>query len=192
MVDWFQFLPYIQQILQPGSEFYEEFYIFAEGYWAGASCSFRSFFFFTNSFPVYVQGFPWSYELSFGYSLKQLDLKYDFGPFGDAISPYGTDFQSLDPDFYLYVQPLQECTDENVSNAELIIIDYVPEEDEVVPESEIYELPLPQIFNQKSERLPASYANFLISNGLVLLPLYQQKEDKKALEIMQKAFPSCA
>ena len=40
------------------------------------------------------------------------------------------------------------------------------------------------------ERLPASYANFLIVNGAVLMPTYGQPEnDKMAIEAISKAFP---
>jgi agmatine deiminase len=39
------------------------------------------------------------------------------------------------------------------------------------------------------ERLPATYANFLIINGAVLVPTYNDKNDTKALEVMKKAFP---
>ena len=40
------------------------------------------------------------------------------------------------------------------------------------------------------ERLPATYANFLIINGAVLYPTYQQPEnDKKAAEVLKQAFP---
>ena len=58
------------------------------------------------------------------------------------------------------------------------------------PCHDIYELPLPVVFNEEGERLPASYANFLITNGQVLCPVYQQIEDDKALAILQKAFPT--
>lgn len=54
----------------------------------------------------------------------------------------------------------------------------------------IYELPLPYIENADSERLPASYANFLICNKSVLFPIYQQEEDAEALEVIQSAFPN--
>jgi agmatine deiminase len=40
----------------------------------------------------------------------------------------------------------------------------------------------------EDERLPASYANFLIINGAVLVPTYNDKNDNKALEVLQKAF----
>jgi agmatine/peptidylarginine deiminase len=58
------------------------------------------------------------------------------------------------------------------------------------PHHDIFELPLPLVHNQEGERLPASYANFLITNGLVLAPIYQQPEDNQALDVLRKAFPS--
>ncbi len=40
------------------------------------------------------------------------------------------------------------------------------------------------------ERLPATYANFLIINGAVLVPTYNDKNDKKALKIFKDIFPN--
>lgn len=39
------------------------------------------------------------------------------------------------------------------------------------------------------ERLPATYANFLIINGAVLLPFYGSRKDKIAQNILQSVFP---
>jgi agmatine/peptidylarginine deiminase len=50
-------------------------------------------------------------------------------------------------------------------------------------------LPLPHILNVDGERLPASYANFLISNQHILCPIYQQAEDQLAMQIIQDAYP---
>lgn len=58
------------------------------------------------------------------------------------------------------------------------------------PSHHVYELPLPYVVNKEGDRLPASYANFLICNRFVLFPVYQQPEDKQALEIIAKAFPN--
>ena len=41
----------------------------------------------------------------------------------------------------------------------------------------------------EEDRLPATYANFLIINGAVLVPTYQDKNDNEALKIFKKAFP---
>lgn len=51
-------------------------------------------------------------------------------------------------------------------------------------------LPFPDPIYHDGERLPATYANFLIINGAVLVPTYEQPEnDAKALETLQMAFP---
>lgn len=51
-------------------------------------------------------------------------------------------------------------------------------------------LPFPDPIFHDGERLPATYANFLIINGAVLVPTYGQPEkDAIATEILQKAFP---
>ena len=53
-------------------------------------------------------------------------------------------------------------------------------------------LPSPApIFDEDGERLPATYANFLIINGSVLYPTYAQPEnDKLAADVLAKAFPN--
>ena len=51
-------------------------------------------------------------------------------------------------------------------------------------------LPMPDAIYDDSDRLPATYANFLVINGAVLVPTYHQPEkDKAALETIQEAFP---
>lgn len=51
---------------------------------------------------------------------------------------------------------------------------------------------LPTIKEQyfDGERLPASYVNFLIINGAVLVPTYNDENDTKALEIFKENFPN--
>ena len=55
-------------------------------------------------------------------------------------------------------------------------------------------IPLPMakaIYDEDSTRLPATYANFLITNGAVLMPTYgDEATDLKAKEQLQKAFPT--
>ena len=50
-------------------------------------------------------------------------------------------------------------------------------------------LPLPKPIYFENERLPATYANFLIINKAVLLPIYNCKYDKEVIEIFEKLFP---
>ncbi len=58
------------------------------------------------------------------------------------------------------------------------------------PKHSIYALPLPYVENKAKERLPASYANFLILNKHILLPVYGQAEDDTAIAVIKKAFPN--
>jgi agmatine deiminase len=51
-------------------------------------------------------------------------------------------------------------------------------------------LPIPEaIYNQQGQRLPASYANFLIINDAVLVPQYDDANDKVVLQRLQAVFP---
>jgi agmatine/peptidylarginine deiminase len=55
---------------------------------------------------------------------------------------------------------------------------------------ELIELPWPQaVYSANGERLPATYANFLILNGAVLAPIYQDPADALALRKIGEAFP---
>jgi len=55
---------------------------------------------------------------------------------------------------------------------------------------ELVPLPLPQpIHAADGRRLPASYANFLIINGAVLLPVYEDPADATALAALGRCFP---
>jgi len=50
-------------------------------------------------------------------------------------------------------------------------------------------LPMADAVYLDEERLPATYANFLIINGAVLMPTYNSPKDEIAKEQLQKAFP---
>lgn len=50
-------------------------------------------------------------------------------------------------------------------------------------------LPMADAVYEAGERLPATYANFLIINGAVLMPTYQSPKDEIALKQLEKAFP---
>lgn len=54
----------------------------------------------------------------------------------------------------------------------------------------IVELPMPDGIIYEGQRLPASYANFYISNHAVIVPTYRCSKDEKALEVIQGCFPS--
>jgi agmatine deiminase len=54
---------------------------------------------------------------------------------------------------------------------------------------DIVELPLPRAVVFRRQRLPASYANFYIANGVVLVPTFHDPNDRIALGILAELFP---
>lgn len=54
----------------------------------------------------------------------------------------------------------------------------------------VVELPLPQNpITFEGERLPLTYSNFYIGNGFVVVPIYADPADDRALEILRPLFP---
>jgi agmatine deiminase len=51
-------------------------------------------------------------------------------------------------------------------------------------------LPMPKPVYFDGQRLPASYANFYIANGLVLVPVFNDPQDRVALNTLAKLFPT--
>ncbi|WP_263418809.1 agmatine deiminase family protein [Terriglobus albidus] len=54
---------------------------------------------------------------------------------------------------------------------------------------QIIELPMPSPVLFEGQRLPASYANFYIANNLVLVPTFNDKNDRIALNTLAECFP---
>jgi agmatine deiminase len=54
---------------------------------------------------------------------------------------------------------------------------------------EIVKLPMPGRIDFENVRLPLSYINFLITNGCVLVPTFNDKNDYQALGIINELFP---
>ena len=55
---------------------------------------------------------------------------------------------------------------------------------------DVIELPMPEPFSLAERDLPPSYANFLILNDAVIVPVYGQPGDARALGIVGEAFPN--
>jgi len=53
----------------------------------------------------------------------------------------------------------------------------------------LVELPLPRPVVFRGQRLPASYANFYLANGLVLMPTFHDPNDRVALNTLAQVFP---
>jgi agmatine deiminase len=54
----------------------------------------------------------------------------------------------------------------------------------------IVRLPFPRPVTMHDERLPASYANFYIANGVVLVPTFNDRNDRAALNTIAELFPA--
>ena len=57
---------------------------------------------------------------------------------------------------------------------------------------EVVSLPLPAALSFDGRRLPASYANFYIANSVVLVPTFNDPNDRGALGILAECFPGRA
>lgn len=53
----------------------------------------------------------------------------------------------------------------------------------------VIEIPMPDRVRASWGPLPASYLNFYIANGVVLVPIFGQPKDETALKILQELFP---
>ena len=51
-------------------------------------------------------------------------------------------------------------------------------------------IPFPRPVTMNGERLPASYANFYIANGVVLVPTFNDVNDRIALNMLARALPA--
>jgi agmatine deiminase len=54
---------------------------------------------------------------------------------------------------------------------------------------QVVELPMPSPVTFRGQRLPASYANFYIANEIVLVPVFNDPQDRLALNILAGLFP---
>ncbi len=61
--------------------------------------------------------------------------------------------------------------------------------DEKGRQLDIIELPMPRPLYFEGQRLPVSYANFLIINGAVLMPTFNDPADRIALNLLAECFP---
>jgi agmatine deiminase len=54
---------------------------------------------------------------------------------------------------------------------------------------DVIELPMPDPLAWRGERCPASYANFYLANGAALVPVFEAKQDARALAVLREALP---
>ncbi len=58
------------------------------------------------------------------------------------------------------------------------------------PDFEVIDLPLPPPLEADGQPLPASYANFYLANGAILVPTFNVPSDEPALNLLGDLFPS--
>lgn len=87
-----------------------------------------------------------------------------------------------------YVQCLDESDEhyDELKAMEKEIMDFRQENGEPY---QLIALPMADKVEWQGERLPATYANFLIMNGAVLVPFYDSPKDEQARSLLQEAFP---
>ncbi len=81
---------------------------------------------------------------------------------------------SSDENYHLLKENKERLQNLNLPNGKRLNVIYLP-------------MPSPQVF--KRQRLPASYANFYISNYTVLVPTFNDPNDRVALGILSELFP---
>ena len=121
---------------------------------------------------------------------RVLWLDYGYLAGDDTDSHVDTLARLCSPDTIAYVQ----CTDSTDEHYEALHLMEEQLRTFRTAQGEPYKLiPLPMpdvICDEDGERLPATYANFLILNGAVLMPTYAQPtNDEQARRQLQKAFP---
>jgi len=62
-------------------------------------------------------------------------------------------------------------------------------EDEAGRPLAIATLPMPRALYHDDRRLPASYANFYVANGVVIVPTFNDRNDRVALNTLADLFP---
>ena len=85
----------------------------------------------------------------------------------------------------------QNKNDENYHAIESLYQDLCKESDQDGNPLKVVALPMPEpVYDEYQEgmRLPASYANFLITNNKVLVPVFNCKQDHEALQVLQEIF----
>ena len=115
-------------------------------------------------------------------------LKYGYLP-GDDTDAHIDTLARFCPNGIVFVAPSEET---NQVNSELTqMVDEISNLRDI--DGKLYQqypLPIPKaIYNEDNEPLPATYANYLVINGAILVPTYQDENDQVALNVIAKAYP---
>jgi len=119
---------------------------------------------------------------------RVLWLEHGYLAGDDTDSHIDTLARFVNPETIMYVN----CSDKSDSHYEELTLMKAELEELRTKSGNPYRLiPLPMCeakYNQEGERLPATYANFLITNGAVVYPTYRDKSDKVVGDILREFF----
>ncbi len=114
-----------------------------------------------------------------------LILEHGYIKGDDTNSHIDTLVRFTDESTLVYVQ----CND--INDEHYIELKYMEDELKVFEleyKLKLYPIPLPKAIYFNKQRLPATYANFLILNDVVFMPTYNCETDSEALNVLEKVF----
>lgn len=107
----------------------------------------------------------------------------------DTDSHIDTLARFCDTETIAYVQPSEDPQDEHFEELTLMELELQAFQTLEGKSYRLIGLPMADPVYHQGERLPATYANFLVINDAVLYPTYGSPKDELAREQLQKAFP---
>ena len=108
---------------------------------------------------------------------------------GDDTDSHIDTVARLCPDNTIIYQGCDDATDEHFSALSAMFAELQKFRTKDNSPYRLIPLPWPQAQYAAGQRLPATYANFLIFNGAVLVPIYNDPNDQKALDAVARSFP---
>ncbi|MDO9633658.1 MAG: agmatine deiminase family protein [Paludibacter sp.] len=128
-------------------------------------------------------------KLKYYFGLKRvLWLNHGYLEGDDTDSHIDTLARFCDTETIAYVR-CEDVTDEHYEELKKMEAELQQFESVSGKPYKLIPLPMADAVYENGDRLPATYANFLIVNGAVLVPTYQSPKDDMALMQIQKAFP---
>ena len=106
----------------------------------------------------------------------------------DTDSHIDTLARFIDTNTIMYLQ-CQDKNDEHFESLSLMEEELKALQNKAGKPYGLIALPMSEAIYFEGERLPATYANFLMVNGAVLVPTYRDPKDEKVLEIFRTTFP---
>lgn len=109
---------------------------------------------------------------------------------GDDTDAHIDTLARFSPDGIVYVSASENNNDEVSTELNKMAAELAELTDVEGNKYQLYPLPMPKpVINQEGEPLPATYANYLIINGAVLVPTYNDEADQIALDVIAQAYP---